>query len=344
MRKGKAQKQGGRGKSASVWTNLLVRQEFSILLFMLIVYVAVGLVQPRWFSFKVLTTMLLYTPYIMLAALGEMVVIINRGVDMSIGAVMGFSGIITGMIFRDHPQFNLVLACLLAMAIGTGLGLINGLLINRFRLPSIIATMGSGYVYRGIFYIICAGKQIDNTAIPRYITSYSAAKHSAIGIPYLVVFAFLIAILVGLAMRHTRLGRNIYACGNNPKAAILRGINLKGISYLCYGFSGLCAGLAAMAYISRIGYVNPTAIGTGIEFTIIAAVVIGGTSMSGGTGGVFGTVLGVLLLAELNTAITIVGLSGRWQQTIYGLVIILAVLLDKLFRSLMTKRLEVEST
>ena len=98
-----------------------------------------------------------------------------------------------------------------------------------------------------------------------------------------------------------------------------------------------------MAYISRIGYVNPTAIGTGIEFTIIAAVVIGGTSMSGGTGGVFGTVLGVLLLAELNTAITIVGLSGRWQQTIYGLVIILAVLLDKLFRSLMTKRLEVES-
>ena len=172
MSKLQSNRNTGNQKAGSALANLLVRQEFSILLLILVVYIIVGLIQPRWFSFKVLRTLLLYTPYILLAALGEMVVVINRGVDMSLGAIMGFAGIIVGMIFRAYPEFNLVLACFLAMAIGAVLGLINGVLINACKLPSIIATMGSGYVYRGLFYIICGGAQIDNTAIPPQKTPF----------------------------------------------------------------------------------------------------------------------------------------------------------------------------
>lgn len=315
-------------------------QEFSVFLVLIVIYIVVGLIQPRWFNRNVLNTILLFMPYVLLVALGEMLVIINRNVDMSLGAIMGFCAVIAGMIFRVNPEMNLVLVCIIVMALGGALGFFNGIIINHLHLPSVIATMGTGYIFRGTFYIICRGEQIDNTSIPSYITRYSAFKNSAIGIPYLVIFVLLVALIVGIVLRRTRIGRNIYFCGDNPKAAALRGINTKHISTICFVFAGICSGLAGMAYISRIGYVNPTVVGSGIEFIVIAATVIGGTSMSGGTGSVLGTVMGVFLLGELETAITIVGLSGHWQEAIYGLIIVIAVIADKQFRTRMQKKLE----
>lgn len=319
---------------------MLGTQEFSVFIVLIVIYVVVGLVQPRWFNKNVLNTILLFMPYVLLIGLGEMVVIINRNVDMSLGAIMGFCAVLSGMIFRANSEFSLVLLCVMSAAAGGVLGLVNGVMINELNLPSVIATMGTGYIFRGVFYILCNGEQIDNTSIPRYITSFSAFNSSAVGIPYLVIFVFLVAILVGVVLRKTKLGRNIYFCGDNPKAAALRGINTKAISTICFVFAGICSGLAALAYISRIGYVNPTAVGSGIEFTVIAGVVIGGTSMIGGTGSVLGTVLGVFLLGELDTAITIVGLSGHWQKAIYGLIIVVAVIADKQFRTRMQRALE----
>jgi rhamnose transport system permease protein len=316
-------------------------QEFSVFIVLVVIYVIVGLIQPRWFSKNVLNTILLFMPYVLLLGLGEMVIIIDRNVDMSVGSIMGFCAVMCGMIFRADKNFNPFLLCLISMAIGGLLGLLNGVVINKLSLPSVIATMGTGYIFRGAFYIICDGDQIDNTSIPQYITSYSAFHSSAVGIPYLVIFVFLTAILIDLILKKTKLGRNIYFCGDNPNAASLRGIDIKKISTLCFAFAGVCSGLAALAYISRIGYVNPTAVGAGIEFTVIAGVVIGGTSMSGGSGSVLGTVLGVFLLGELDTAITIVGLSGHWQKVIYGLIIVVAVIADKQFRTRMQKALEV---
>ena len=319
---------------------LLGMQEFSVFLVLIVIYILVGVIQPRWFNWNVFNTILLFMPYVLLLALGEMASIINRNVDMSIGAIMGFCAVTAGMILRANPGFNLLLLCLVSAAVGGALGLINGFAVNKLNLPSVIVTMGTGYIFRGVFYIMCNGEQIDNTSIPRYITKLSAFNASVVGVPYLILFVFAVAVAVAVILMKTKLGRNIYFCGDNPTAAGLRGINTKRISIICFVFAGICSGLAALAYISRIGYVNPTAVGTGIEFTVIAAVVIGGTSMSGGTGSVLGTIFGVFLLGELDTAITIVGLSGHWQKAIYGLIIVVAVIADKQFRTRMHKTLE----
>ena len=307
-------------------------RELSVLAMIIIVYLIVCLIQPRFFSVAAIINILLYLPFLLIISIGEMIQVINQNIDISLGAILAFSGYVVGMIYNQNKQFPLVLAFIIAMLFGALLGLVNGLIVTRFKLPSVIVTLGTMNFFRGMIFIL-GGKQIDNSIIPKGLIRLSQPKASVIGIPYTVLIAVAIALLVSVLLNKTRIGREIYATGCNPEAAKLRGINVNGIRLLGFIVAGALSGLAGMIFISRIGYLDPGAAGRGLEFTAVAAVVIGGTSMKGGVGTTSGTILGCLLLGVINNAISITGISPFWQEAIYGLIIIVAVILDKLIKN-----------
>lgn len=305
----------------------LVRvREAGLVVMLVILAVVVGAIQPRFLTIATLDIILLAIPLILVAAMGQMMVIVARHVDLSIGSILGFASIAVGMMFRDIPEMPLWLGFILAIAIGAGLGLVNGLIIALFRLPAIIVTLGTLSLYRGLIFILSGGRQVDPNHIPEALIRM--AQTSPIGVPWIVIIAFLTALLAYIFLRHLRLGREIYAAGSNPDAARLRGIRVNRVTLVVFSLSGAMAGLAGLMYAARFGYVNPGITGVGFELTVIAAVVIGGVSINGGIGTVPGVVLGVLLLGAVSVALPILGISGFWQDAIYGAIIVIALIVD----------------
>jgi rhamnose transport system permease protein len=184
------------------------------------------------------------------------------------------------------------------------------------------------YLYRGLIFYANGGKMIENYKIPKTLTRLSQANASVIGVPYSIIIALLAAALVAFFLRRVRIGREIYAAGSNPKAAETRGISLTKINILVFVIAGALSGFAGMIFMSRVGFMDPGSAGRGLEFTAIAAVVIGGCSMGGGVGTTLGTVIGCLMLGVINNAISITGISGYWQEAIYGFIIVLSVIAD----------------
>jgi rhamnose transport system permease protein len=300
----------------------------SILALVFFIYAVVCVIQPRFFSAQAIVSILLFFPYLLLVALGEMIEVISRNVDLSLGSILGFAGYILGLIFGANPEFSILLGIIIAIGIGAFLGLINGVIVTAFKIPSVIVTLGTMYLYRGVIFYANGGRLIENYKIPRSLIRLSQVNASVIGIPYSIIIALAVAVLVAFFLRRLRLGRDIYAAGSNPGAAETRGISLKKINILVFVIAGALSGFAGMIFMSRIGFMDPGSAGRGLEFTAIAAVVIGGCSMGGGVGTTLGTVIGCLLLGVINNAISITGISGYWQEAIYGFIIILSVIAD----------------
>lgn len=310
---------------------LLHRREAGIFLMIVLIAIVVGIIEPRFISFETLRITALAIPLILIAAMGQMMVLVARHVDLSIGSILAFSSIVAGMIFRDMPELPVIVGVLVAIGLGAMLGLFNGVLVVLFRLPSIIVTLGTLSLFRGFVFLVSGARQVDPQFIPRSLIQMSQTS-PIFGIPWLVIIAFLVACVTYLFLDHTRLGRQIYALGSNPVAAPLRGINVVPVTLLVFSLSGALAGLAGVMYASRFGYVNPGITGVGFEFTVIAAVVVGGVSINGGVGTVLGTVLGVLLLGMVSVALPILGVSAFWQDVFNGAVIVLALLIDRTVR------------
>ena len=309
---------------------ILQARQAGIIVMLVIFSLAVGAIAPRFLTAETLGIVLLAVPLIMVAAMGEMMVLVARHVDLSIGSILGFSAIAAGMIFRDHPELPLVVGCGVAMLLGGALGAFNGLIVTVFRLPSIIVTLGTLSLYRGLLFILSGARQIDPNDIPEPLIRM--AQTSPIGIPWVVIIAFAVALATWLFLTHSQIGRQIYAIGSNPVAAPLRGIRVVPVTILVFTLSGALAGLAGIIYAARFGYVNPGITGVGFEFTVIAAVVIGGVSVNGGVGTVLGTVMGVLFLGAVQVALPILGVSGFWQNAIYGGIILIALIIDRTVR------------
>lgn len=314
----------------SVVFSLLRAREAGIAVMLVLFTVVVGIIEPRYLTGETLGIVLLSVPLILVAAIGQMMVLVARHVDLSIGSALGFSAIVAGMLFRDVPDFPLWAGFAAAIATGGLLGLFNGLVVTQFNLPSIIVTLGTLSLFRGLLFIISGSKQIDPNDIPEPLIRM--AQTSPIDVPWIVLIAFALAIAAHIFLRHSWIGREIYAIGSNPPAARLRGIRIKPLTILVFVLSGACAGLAGIMYAGRFGYVNPGITGVGFEFTVIAAVVIGGVSINGGVGSMLGTTLGVLLLGSVTVALSILGVSGFWQNAIYGAIIILGLVIDRTVR------------
>ena len=315
----------------SVLRTLLARREAGIAVMIVLFCLAVGLVKPQFLTLNSLRIILLLVPLIMIGAMGQMLVIVARHVDLSIGSMLGFSAMVTGMMFKFYPEIWWPLGFVVAIGVGTVLGLINGVLVTLFHLPAIIVTLGTLNLYRGLTYIISDAKQIDRQFVPSALKAMSQTS-PILGIPWIIFMSLGIAALTYVFVMHTQVGRQIFALGSNPVAAPLRGINVTRVTLLVFALSGALSGLAGIMYASRWGFVNPSNTGAGFEFQVIAAVVIGGVSINGGSGSVLGVVLGVLLLGCVAAALPLLGIPGTTQNAIYGAVILVALLIDRAVR------------
>jgi rhamnose transport system permease protein len=315
----------------SVLQSILLRREAGILVMIVLFCLAVGSVKPQFLTLDSLRIILLLVPLIMFCAMGQMLVIVARHVDLSIGSILGLTAMASGMMFRFQPDIWWPVGFVVSIGLGAALGLFNGLLVTLFRLPAIIVTLGTLNLYRGLTFIMSDAKQIDRQYVPTALKAMSQ-NQPTFAVPWIIIMSFTIAVLTYWFTMHTRIGREIFALGSNPVAAPLRGINVTKVSLVVFTISGALAGLAGIMYASRWGFVNPSNTGNGFEFQVIAAVVIGGVSINGGVGTVLGTVLGVLLLGCVSAALPLLGIPGTTQSAIYGGVIIVALLVDRLVR------------
>lgn len=311
--------------------NILLRREAGILVMIILVCLAVGLARPHFLTVNSLRIILLLVPLIMIVAMGQMMVLVARHVDLSVGSILGLSAMVTGMMFKFYPEIWWPVGFLVAIGTGALLGLFNGAVVTIFRLPAIIVTLGTLNLFRGLTYIISNARQIDRQYVPSALKAMSQTS-PVFGIPWIILMAFAVAILTYVFLMHTRVGRQIYALGSNPSAAPLRGIDADKVTMLVFVICGALSGLAGIMYASRWGFVNPSNTGAGFEFQVIAAVVIGGVSINGGVGTVLGTVLGVLLLGCVAAALPLLGIPGTTQNAIYGAVILIALLIDRTVR------------
>lgn len=308
-------------------------REVGIILFLVIVVIIAAAREPRFLTAFNLRTILLWVPLLTVVALGQMMVIIIRGIDVSVGSMLALAGITVGMMFRDMPEFNIYLGTLIAILIGFALGAINGALIAWVRIPPVITTLGTLSAYRGLTFIVSQGRQIDPNHVPRALIAWSQRGPFGLTlVPWVVIIALVVTLIMYAFLRYTKLGRNIYAVGGNPDAAKLRGVPVEWTTFAVYAITGALAGLAGVLYASRFGFVNPGETGVGFELTVIAAVVIGGTNVFGGSGSVVGLFLGCLLLGTINVALAVLGIAATWQSAVYGFVILLAVVVDAIIQ------------
>jgi ribose transport system permease protein len=269
----------------------------------------------------------------MCLSLGMTLVILSGGIDLSVGAILGFSGAVAAGLLKNgltipalgvHVQFTTSGAILAGVVVGAALGWHNGVAITRFRLPPFIATLGMLSVARGLAFLWTGGFPITGLG-----TSFGTIGTGAwLGVPVPVwIMVALVAVFLVVTKR-TRFGRHLYAVGGNARAARLTGLNVDRIKVAVYTLAGALAGVAGLIVTSRLDSAQPNA-GLSYELDAIAAVVIGGTSLSGGRGTVFGTVLGCLIIGVLNNGLFLLDVSPFWQLVIKGYVILVAVAIDQ---------------
>lgn len=255
-------------------------------------------------------------------AFGMMIVVLTAGIDLSIGSIVGVSGVCAAL-FAHPGEFPLIVPILTALGVGLLFGFFNGVGVAYGGLPPFIITLGIMSVARGLALVISKGVPIINLK-PSFI---SIASDSLFGLPYLAFYFIGTAVVFAVLLEKTVFGRHVYMIGGNATAARVSGINVKVHLVIVYMISGLCSGLGGLLMASRTNQGSPT-MGQSYEMDAVTAVVIGGVSMSGGSGKWYGTVVGALLIAVIENALTIFGVDSNWKQVVKGLIIIGAVLMD----------------
>jgi len=258
-------------------------------------------------------------------ALTQMLVIVTRGVDLSVAANLALSGMVAAMLGAHYPGLPLALIVLAATAVGLGLGVVNGWLIGYLSLPPIVVTLGTMSVYRGAVFVLSGGAWVSAHQMPPHFIAFPLDR--LLGLPHLVWIAAATIAVIAWVARLTRFGRDLYAIGNAPQCAGYIGIPSARRLLGTYALSGAVAGLCGYLWVARYA-VAYTEIAYGFEFTVIAACVIGGVSIGGGVGTVFGATLGALFLTVIGNALPVLQVSPFWQSALTGLVILVAVLIN----------------
>jgi len=308
-------------KSRPNWRGLI--QQFGLAISLLLLCLALSLLSDRFLTANNLTNILRQSTINGIIAVGMTLVIFTRGIDLSVGSVLGLSVVITADALQSGwPVF---LAILIGLAVGSGIGLVSGLLVTQIKIPPFIATLGVMTFGRGLALAYTDGKPI--TGLP---ASFRILGNGYLGpIPMPIVIAFIVFITAHIALTRMKFGEYIYAIGNNETAARLSGIPVKQYITSTYALSGLLSALAGFILVGRIDSAQPIA-GAGFEFDAIAAVVVGGTSFEGGEGSLLGTLLGVLIIAVINNGLNLLNVPSFYQEVVKGVVIVLALLIHRL--------------
>jgi rhamnose transport system permease protein len=316
-----------RAHSHALAETMLRFRELGIVLALVLVVGATTIDNHLFLSSTSIQQLLSGAAIIALLAIGETIVIITRNVDLSIGSVLGISAYATGVLFARHPHVPLVLVFLMALGIGAACGAVNGLIVTVARVPSLVVTLGTLYIIRGIDGAWAGGNQVNASMLPGSFNKIGYG--TVLGIPYLGIIAIVAVAIATYAMRTFRTARDFYAIGSDPDAARLAGIPVGSRVFLAFVLSGGIAGLAGAVWLSYFGSVDAIA-GVGYEFQVIAAVVVGGVAIFGGSGTVLGAALGALLLNTINSALVVVNVSSFWSQALAGALLVIAIAFDRL--------------
>ena len=301
---------------------------------LIVLFIGFSIASPYFRTFDNFVGILLATAVNGVLALGATFVIITAGIDLSVGTTMTFSAVMTG-VFITNMGLPIPIGILGGISAGSLVGLINGLLISRLKIPPFIATLGMLYVTKGLSLVISELK-------PIYFNDTPAFREMAMGsilgriipgfeVPNAVLILFGAALFASIILTRTILGRYTFALGSNEEATRLSGVNVVAWKTAVYTLAGMFSGIGGVLMASRLNSAQP-ALGAGYELDAIAAVVIGGTSLSGGEGSILGTIIGAFIISTLTNGLRIMSVPQEWQIVVTGCIVILAVLLDILRR------------
>ncbi|MET1133073.1 MAG: ABC transporter permease [Aeromicrobium sp.] len=307
--------------------DILRSREIAIALVLVAVIAAATAKNPSFlFSANGWRDLWLTPSILVLVAIGQAVVIITRNVDLSVGSILGMSAYLTGTLFVDNPGLPIVVVMVAGAALGLLLGVINGALVAFGRVPALVITLGTMYIYRGIVLTWAGSNRINASDMPREFLNLGT--QSLLTIPVLTIIALLALIAVGYYLSTARGGREMYAIGSDPDAADLYGLRVKRRIIAAFALCGALSGLAGVLYAARYGTVSSSA-GSGWELQAVGAAVIGGVAIFGGSGTVWGAAIGAMLLLTINRALPILGVPDFWQRAVVGALIIGAIVLDR---------------
>ncbi|MTI59044.1 MAG: ABC transporter permease [Firmicutes bacterium] len=319
------------GKSKGLFNseNIQKIRELGLAGFIIIIGFFVQLRNPSFLSLENINDLIKNTAILSILAAGMMLVIITRGIDLSIGATLALSGMLTAMAVKAYPELHPILAIFLGVLIGFLCGAIIGFFVARTSILPIIATLGMMNVFRGITFLVSGGSWVS--AYQMSAGFKNIATGSIFGINNLIFVAVIIYIVFYYFVNYTRTGRQIYAVGSSPDSAKISGINVSKILWLVYMIMGALAGLSGVLWVSKFASAQSNT-AMGYELTVIASCVVGGVSIAGGRGKVSGLLSGVLLLGVLKNALPLINVSPFWQDAIQGAIILLAVIVSALVK------------
>jgi len=304
-------------------------RELGLLVFLILLSAMVQLRNPKFLTLENINDMLTNTAILSILAVGMMMIIITRGIDLSIGASLALAGMISALAVSSNQNLSPLFAILLGTVVGLICGSINGLLISKGGVFPIITTLGMMNAYRGLTYIISGGKWVSAHQMP--VSFKAIATGKILGINNLVFIAVIIYIIFFYFINYTRTGRKIYAVGSNPESAKVSGINNEKILFMVYTIMGALSGLAGVLWVSKFASAQGDT-AAGYEMNVIAACVLGGVSIDGGSGKVSGVILGALLFGMLENALPLINISPFWQKAIQGLIILVAIIVNVLVK------------
>ncbi|MDH7487626.1 MAG: ABC transporter permease [Anaerolineae bacterium] len=309
------------------WRDIFGRQEFGVFLILLVMGLFLSLYTDTFLTSTNIFNILRAFSWIAISAFGQCMVIITGGIDLSVGSVMGLSGLASAMLLER--QVPVVIAVLGGLLTGLIVGFLNGLMITKGRLPPFIATLGSLLMARGLCYGLTGGWPVRGLPQSfRNLGQYDIPI-AGLNVPLPLIFMLIFAVITAIFLTRTVWGYRIYALGGNETATALSGINTARVKLMVYSLCSFLTAIGGVLMTARLGVAAPTA-AQGYELDVIAAAVVGGTSLMGGEGTILGVLIGAAIMQVLRNGLVLVGVSAYWLQAVQGLVIVVAIMLDQL--------------
>jgi len=299
--------------------------ELTTVIALIILMAVITIINSNFLTANNLLNLLLQVTSNALIAFGMTFVILTGGIDLSVGSILALSSALTaGLLGSGMP---VTLAILISLILGCILGMMNGLLISYGKLAPFIVTLATMTIFRGATLVYTNGNPITKGLSDTFLFQFLGQGY-IVGIPFPVIIMFIVFIVLYVLLHKTAFGKSVYAIGGNEKAAYISGVKLNKVKIIIYSISGMMASISGLIITSRLSSAQPTA-GASYEMDAIAAVVLGGTSLSGGKGRILGTLIAALIIGVLNNGLNIIGVSAFWQQVVKGVVILIAVLIDR---------------
>jgi rhamnose transport system permease protein len=317
----------GSGAQARRLTDVVFRvRELGIVGALALLIAVTAIMEPRFLNADSLRNLALNAAIFAILAAGQTLVLITRNVDLSVSSVLALSAFMAGTLLSDHPSLPIPIIFLLGMGLGAAAGALNGWLVTFGRVPALVVTLGTLYALRGLAFLWTDGRQVNAETLPDRFLNIGTG--SILGVPTLALIALVVVLIVGQYLRDFRSGRELYAIGSSPEAARLAGVRTDRRVWSAFVMAGALAGLGGVLFTARFGTVDATA-GSGYEFTVIAAAVVGGVTINGGVGTVYGAAIGAVLLGTITSSLIVLKVDAFWQQAAIGTLLIAAIAFDR---------------